>query len=394
MADYLAFDADNHYYETRDCFSRHIEAKYADQAIRPIVVDDGRELFFMGDQNLQFPIAWFDGVQIPGAHQIFLTQDNLSPDEIAQSHVEEPPRPEYRDRSARLALMDEQHLEKTLLLPTLGVTWEYEARTNLPALYANLRSFNRWVEDDWGYGADGRIFGVPLISLFDVDEAVKETNRVLDAGAKVLNIRPGPVAGKSVADPMFDPFWSIVNERSIPVAFHICDAGYSDLMSAQWGENPAPNVRKMSPLQLSMFYCDRPIMDTLAACIMHNLFGRFPNVTLLSLEHGRAWVEYLLHAIDHGAKLVNQGEWAFGKIDAKPSEIFRRNIKVAPFPEEDVLGLVELLGAENVLFGSDYPHPEGCVDPWDFADSISSLDDASIRRVMRDNIEELVAGAR
>jgi predicted TIM-barrel fold metal-dependent hydrolase len=305
--------------------------------------------------------------------------------------VLEPLLPEYQQRAPRVALMDRQGLEKALMFPTMGVTWEYELRHDVPTLYANLRSFNRWLEDEWGFGVDGRIYGVPLLSLFDLDRALTETHRLLEAGAKCINLRTGPVNGQSIAAPYFDPFWAILNEARIPVAFHICNSGYNDILSAAWGEVAEPNVREMSALQLAMTHCDRPMMDTLTACIMHNLFGRHPDLTVLSVEHGCGWVEYLLHALDHGAKMHRNGPWLGGPIDDRPSDIFKNHIKVNPFPEEDVLGLVRLLGAENVLFGSDYPHGEGINEPWEFTSSISTLADEEIHQIMRGNMDRIFA---
>ena len=103
---------------------------------------------------------------------------------------------------------------------------------------AVLRAFNRWLEDDWGYAYQDRIFAVPLLSLLDVDEAVRELERVLDAGARLVHLKCGPVEGRSPADPHFDAFWARVNEAKVPVVFHIGDAGYNELFGAAWGEDP------------------------------------------------------------------------------------------------------------------------------------------------------------
>ncbi|HVX21902.1 MAG TPA: amidohydrolase family protein [Acidimicrobiales bacterium] len=393
MADRPTFDADNHYYEPRDCFTRHIEKEHADLALRPATAPDGTGTIALGDRWLHFPVTHYDSASVPGIFQQMYLRDDLTPEEIEAAREFKPLRPGDQDRTARLAQMDQQGLDKTLLLPTLGVCWEYEIHDDTTALYANLRAFNRWLEDDWGFGGDGRLFGVPLLTLFDRDQAVAEAERLLAAGARAFSLRPGPVDGRSVADPYFDRFWSLVDEARVPVAFHVGDAGYADLFSSRWGEDPAPNVREMSLLQLSNFYCDRPIMDTLAACIAHNLFGRFPNVTLLSLEHGCMWVDYLLHAMDHALKNFRRGPWLGGPIEGTPSEIFKAHVKVSPFPEEDVVGLVELIGAENVLFGSDYPHPEGLADPLDYAKSIDTLPEEQVRMVMHDNLDGVLARA-
>src|SRR5258708_15638130 len=131
--------------------------------------------------------------------------------------VEEPIQPAYVDREARLAAMDAQGVEATLLFPTLAVCVEHFMKHDPVQLYANFEAFNRWLEDDWGYAHQNRIFAAPLVSLRNVDLAVAELERVLDLGARVVSLRPGPAFGHSPADPMFDPFWAPGDEAGGPV---------------------------------------------------------------------------------------------------------------------------------------------------------------------------------
>ena len=70
--------------------------------------------------------------------------------------------------------------------------------------------------------------------------------------------------------------------------------------------------------------------------------------------------------------------------------MFKRNIYVHPFHEEDPIGLVELLGADRVLFGSDYPHPEGMADPISFVDELSSLPHEDVAKIMGGNLNRLM----
>jgi predicted TIM-barrel fold metal-dependent hydrolase len=73
-----------------------------------------------------------------------------------------------------------------------------------------------------------------------------------------------------------------------------------------------------------------------------------------------------------------------------PVEVFKRNIFVHPFHEEDPRGLIELLGPDNVLFGSDYPHPEGMADPISFVDDLEGLPDDQVAKVMGGNLARLM----
>ena len=104
----------------------------------------------------------------------------------------EPIRPEYRDRDARLAVMDDQGLDGCFLFPTLGVGMEEALADDPEALVAAFRAFNRWLEDDWGYAYQERIFAAPMITLVDVDAAVAELERVLDRDARIVCIKGGP----------------------------------------------------------------------------------------------------------------------------------------------------------------------------------------------------------
>ena len=84
----------------------------------------------------------------------------------------EPIRPEYRDREARLAVMDAQGLAKIWLFPTLGMLYEEALQARPRGGRALFRAFNRWLAEDWGMAYRDRIFASPYITLADVDEAV------------------------------------------------------------------------------------------------------------------------------------------------------------------------------------------------------------------------------
>jgi predicted TIM-barrel fold metal-dependent hydrolase len=92
--------------------------------------------------------------------------------------------------------------------------------------------------------------------------------------------------------------------------------------------------------------------------------------------------------------LLHDMEFAYlqspNSFDEHPVEAFKRNIYVHPFHEEDPKGLVELLGADHVLFGSDYPHPEGMVDPITFVDDLQGLPEDAIKKVMGGNLNRLM----
>ncbi len=392
--DYAIFDADNHYYEPDDCFSRHIEAKYKKRTMWIDRSKPGPGRMYIGDERCHFfSVGASDSVGPPGAMKSFLrglTDEGGSPSLSPMNGLAVP---EFVKRDARLAVMDAQGVQACLMLPTAGVGIETQLREpqHREALYPSLRAFNRWLEQDWGYGRDGRIYGAPLDSLVDLGEAIAELERLLAKGARFIVLTTGPVDGRSPADPHFDPFWARCQESGIHVVYHIGRTPFSEIYNTPWGLRPHPPSHRHSLMEYALSFTDRPIADTLTALVADNLFGRFPNLKVLSVEYGSRWVAPLVHKLDHIARLFSLDLWRFGKPPQKPSESFRQNIWVAPFFEDDVPGLVTTLGAEHVLNGSDYPHPEGLLWPAEFVDELAGLPSDAVRKIMRDNLAGLVA---
>ena len=388
--DYLLFDADNHYYETPDCFSRYMSSADADRAITAQRNEAGGWSVTVGNHPYRFMDVKFDKTNPPGSMHELLRKKSVSPQVTwGDSYSADNMLAAFQQRDERLGLMEEQGIETAILLPTFGASVEQTMVGDVDQTYANLRSFNRWLDEEWGFARDSRIIAPPLLSLLDVDRSVTELDRVLSLGARLIHVRPGPTGcGRSPADPCYDPFWARLNEARVPVAFHINDYRYPEV-SLAWGEDPDPPVREMSAFQWAFVHGDRPIMETFGALIYGNLFGRFPNLRALSIENGSDWVHYLLALLDKKKGMGRYGPWVGGRPTGRPSDTFRAHCYVSPFPEDDVEALIECIGASQVLFGSDFPHPEGLAHPVDFAALMVNRSDQEVRMVMRENARGL-----
>ena len=391
--DYVPVDADNHYYEPHDCCSRHLESKYKDagRVCHVIKQDEGNEVWAFGDRPLGFHRATPDQVLPPGAYRPFMSMTPptgpMTPPKLQSSNI-----PQFRDKDARLQTLDKQGLQATIMLPSFGIAFETDCLEDPEAMLANMRAFNRFVEDDWGYHYQERIFAFPHLSLVDLDWAIEEVERVIALGAKGIILRAGPVLGRSPADAYFDPFWARVEEANLLTAIHIGVSGYTDWFGPAWGERPGVSEQEMSPFQYLTCFGTRPVFDTMAAFVLHGLYDRFPKLRVASIENGSEWVSGLLKALDKLATIAitSQGASKHGRPQALPSDLFRKHVWVAPFFEDDVPALVGQLGAENVLFGSDWPHPEGVAAPLDFLEEIETLSPDQTRLIMRENTAGLL----
>jgi predicted TIM-barrel fold metal-dependent hydrolase len=392
---YRIYDADEHYYEPDDCFTRHIEARFAKRTVwidRANPQAPGR--MFVGDERCHFfSVGTGDNIGPPGAMKEFLRGMSEAGGNPSLRPINALAVREYVDRSARLAKMDEQNVEACLMLPTTGVGIEPQLREpqHREALYPSVRAFNRWLEEDWGYGQDGRIYGAPLGSLVDLASGIAELDRVLAAGAKFVVLTAGPIDGRSPADPHFDPFWARCEEAGVNVVYHIGRTPFSEMYNTPWGLRPHPPSHRHSLMEYALSFTERPIVDTLTALIADNLFGRFPRLKVLTVEYGASWVAALLRKLDHIARLYSKDMWRFGAPPLKPSDTFRQNVWVTPFFEDDVVALAKLIGDTHVLAGSDFPHPEGLLWPAEFADELEGMSPEAQRRILRDNLAGLVA---
>jgi predicted TIM-barrel fold metal-dependent hydrolase len=207
---------------------------------------------------------------------------------------------------------------------------------------------------------------------------------LIAAGVRAVILKPGPLWGRSPVDPLYDGFWSRLQAGDVKLVFHSADSRYTQTLGADFGEDPTPPLQGMTPFQWYLI-TGKPVADTLASYVLNNLFGRFPGLTVIALECGVSWVAPLLHDIDHAAHMGRKGRWPGGEVIGRPSEVLLEHLYVSPFYEDDVVGLVRTIGPERVLFGSDYPHAEGVVEPIDFLQRLEGLSDSETRLIMRNN---------
>ncbi|SNQ49201.1 conserved hypothetical protein [Frankia canadensis] len=391
IADLRLFDCDTHCYEPRDAVTRYLPSKWADQAVRPVRMPDGSERILAADRIAVFNSEQglgFDLAYKPGSLKEMLRQmGSGNPDETYQP---EPMRPEYQNRDARLRLMDEQGLERAVLFPSaIALSIENYVK-DTAAAYANVHAFNQWFDEDWGFNRDGRLFAPALLSLRDLDLAVEELEFVLDRGAKIVLLPTGPANGRSPGDPYFDPIWSRLNEAGVTVAFHIMENWYNENIGPAWGHSGAPGSWHMSAWSWNNLYGDRPIMDTLSALIFDNIFGRFPNLNVLVAEFGASWVPNFISHMDKSRGMGRNGPWIGGKLTERPSAIFRRHVRVAPYPEDDIIKIVrDLPDVDCLVMGSDFPHAEGLAVPRDFGKLLDGLSEEDQVKILRGNAAKL-----
>jgi predicted TIM-barrel fold metal-dependent hydrolase len=383
MLDFEPIDADNHYYEPLDAFTRHLDPAYRDRGVRAVTEGKRTHLLMGGRVNRFVPNPTFDPIIVPGClDSMFRGQipDGVDPRSLMKV---EPLKADYQNRDQRVAVTRRQGLGAVFLFPTLGCGVEEALKHDVPATMASLSAFNRWLEDDWGYAYEGRLIAAPMLSLADPDAALDELDRLIERGARMVHIRPAPVPGehgtsRSLGDRVHDPVWALLAAASIPVAFHLGDSGYN-AFTAMWGGSANFEGFGNTSILSRVLVSDRAIHDTIASLVVDGALTRHPTLRVASIENGSDWVALLAKRLK---KQANQTPWVFKE---DPVEVIRRNVWVTPYYEEDLNALAGTIGVEHILFGSDWPHGEGLAEPLDFVKELDGFDGVEVRKIMRDN---------
>lgn len=381
------FDCDNHYYEAPDAFLRHVPKAMQPRCVQMAEVN-GRVRHIVGgkvDFSVGNPL--FDPVGPAGSlHEYYRgNPESLPAAELMRGNLVVQPAC-YRDPETRIETMNEQGVEGIWLFPTLGVLYEEPLKHDIEAVCALFEGFNRWLDEDWGLVHDERLYAAPYITLADVDWACRELDWALERDARILVMRPAAVTtaegSKAPGDPHFDPFWSRVNEAGITAVIHTGNSGYStngyardEFSRANIGMSRRPSVKNLT--------LGRAANDYLFSIACDNLFERFPNLRIASIENGSGFLPDLLTQLSHAK---NRNPWHFKE---DPVELFKEHVYMSPFWEDDLVDVLALMGPEHVLYGSDWPHMEGLPQPRDILDELPKVEAGVLSSFLRDNTVSL-----
>jgi predicted TIM-barrel fold metal-dependent hydrolase len=405
---YLIMDADEHSnLAPTGMYEQYIDPKFRDKAIRTVTLDDGtvQTLYAGRPQRIaprpgaQFQVTFSDaqleelGVAGAGFEEGTFIPGSLLNRMNPLRTMDDAERAEFTKRyrnlqttnmnspELRLEILDMQGIERAVNYLNFGAESDFDH--DIEALYANQHAANRCFAETWSFNFRDRIYTPPFISCADAELADVELDYCMEQGAPIIQISTGPSLHRSPFRPEMDRFWSKVDEAGIRVCTHLAGATFYGRQGEEWDE-PEAILANMDAFQWVMYYGDRPAYETVAAAILQGWMAKFPNIKLLLSEQGTVWVPYIVRKMDHAFLMGRRGTWA--RLEMRPSEYFRQRVFVAPFPEENVERVVDAVGIDPIVFGSDFPHGEGLPDPLLYLDQLKNFNDAQKKQIMRDNL--------
>ena len=384
---YETFDADNHMYENQDALTKFIPPAY--EGVIKYVDINGRTKLAIQDMITDYiPNPTFRRVAVPGGYGQDVTSGGDGVRRTAGDTAGAaagiagmkprvmPGLEAFFDPEPRLALMKDMGIDRTLLWPTLASALEERLAHDPDAAVVVIHALNAWMNEHWTFNFGDAIYSTPIITLAGGNgPALEELEFISSNGAKVFLIRVAPVptwqGRKSFALQEFDPFWKRVEELGLVVGMHSGDPGYGRYTN-EWEGRGDRETRAFqsngSPAFHRLMSEKNNLIDALASIIGHGLATRFPDLKFMPTEFGSQWIRPFVK------KLQRSYEEAPVLFDEDPFEIFKRNIWLHIFHEPDPKGLLDLgLSADHLMFGSDFPHPEGMADPLAYSEIVEDL---------------------
>jgi predicted TIM-barrel fold metal-dependent hydrolase len=255
---------------------------------------------------------------------------------------------------------------------------------------ATAAAHNRMMADFCG--VDRRLLGTAYIPFFDVERSIVLAREAIGLGAKALLV-PSRPQGRSASHVGYDPIWAMAQEAGLPILFHVGDERKID---NAYFDNGLPRVKDFHGgeenfTSVSYMAIPHSVELTLAAMIIDGVLDRFPQLKIGVIELGASWLPGWMRNLDGAASAFAKNEERLQKLSMKPSEFVQRQVRVTPYPHEDVGWLIANAGEEVFLFSSDYPHVEGGRNPLKrFNDSLAGASARAVDRFYCENFIDLM----
>lgn len=348
---YQIIDADSHVTEPTDMWEKYLEPAFKSFAPSPDMRIKGEEIVYKISNE----------VRIEGNKQIL----QAHPRSVLSGF----------DSESHVQAMKQMGVDISFIYPTYGM-WLLAIDTMTPQLTgAFTRAYNNWLRDFCSYNPQ-ILRGVGAINLHAPEEMVPELLRIAEFGWNAVYLRPNPVKGRLLSDPAYELFWTRCEELGIAVGIH--EATHARL--------PTTGADRFNT-RFAMHACSHPMeqMMALLALIEGGVLERHPMLRVGFLESGCGWLPYWLWRLDE--EYEELGWEVKDNVKMKPSEYFRRQCFIEIEPSEPYLAqIIDDIGSDNLLFGSDYPHMDHKPDIVEKAVALQEqLGQKTVQKILWDN---------
>jgi predicted TIM-barrel fold metal-dependent hydrolase len=251
--------------------------------------------------------------------------------------------PGYRDAEARLAAMDRDGVDAEVLYSEVSAFRAYGL------VRGDWRPISRAFTDhltDFASHDPSRLAVSYQVPIIDISYAVREVERLAEVGARSVHLPnfPSELGLPDYHDERYDPLWGALQATGISISHHL---GNRHSLWEVFRRDPTPQAAIFTSLPALA------LSEVIAWWILTGTLERFPGLQIVFVEPSLYWIPGFLAQLDRKAA----GRYTLPGLRLKPSEYFHRNM-ACTFMDDDVgLSLRHLVGIENILWSTDFPHP-------------------------------------
>jgi len=280
------------------------------------------------------------------------------------------------DGKARIADMDLDGVHAQMCFPSFpgfagGVLFAIDDK---PLALATLQAWNDFIIDEWCAYAPDRFIPMVMVPFWDVDESVAEIRRTAAKGAKSITFTEAPhrLGLPSFHGDHWDPLFAAAQDADLPLCLHFGSGGAPDT---------APDANFAVAIALFGMNSQFTTVDLLLSPVFH----KFPRLRVALSEGGIGWMPYVLERADY---TWERHRWYTGvNTSVRPSDLFREHIFGCFIADEAGIEVRNLIGIDNLMFESDYPHSD-CNYPASrkhLEESLRDVPDHEARKIAEDN---------
>ncbi len=330
MSGYRIISADDHVQEPKDMWQKRVPAKLRDRAPKVVTVDGGDVWMLEGQVVMKMGMnvaagKKFEEYKLEGETYETIRAGSFDPTE-------------------RLKDMDADGVDAQVLFP--NAFWAFMVE-DAELQLACMRAYNDFLLD-FCQTNPRRLIGIGLIPADNVEEAVREAQRVAKAGMRGLLVSSFPKSGP-LSSEVFDPLWAAAQDLGLPIHLHLA---VGDTRGKVFTEQR--NVRGLMPGQILINSLGN--MEALARLLFGGIGELFPKLKIVSVEGNIGWIPYFLERADRIYQ--RHRYWSRLELPMPPSEYFRRQVYATFIQDLAGIRLRDLIGVDNLMWSSDYPHTD------------------------------------
>lgn len=388
LGDIPIVDIDTHYTEPSDLWTSRAPAKYKGQVLHTRRDATGKDAWYVDDHvvaSIGPAVINRQNAKVPGITNL----RNFDEMTTAATNPQD-----------RLKLMDDTGVTTQVIYPNVvgfGASRLMDLSDDVDLRLWHVTAYNDAISG-LQRETGGRLRPQAVLPFWDIEACVKELVRCreqLGLTGIAMTSAPQDFGQPVLADPKWDPFWAACQDLQLPVNFHIGTNSLEPVIDGYWGDrvlyrpDGSQNGALASYLSASLFLAN---FQQIVNLILTKMLDRYPRIKFVSVESGIGWVPFIIRSLEYSFEDMMTAQER-GTYKKRPREYLKDHIFTSYWFENElaVKTYVAEFGADNLMFETDFPHPQALHPDvrGKVLETLSSFDEDTQHKILHRNAEAL-----